>query len=299
MRWLLFSCAVLSVFTCAGNLEVGPGGENTTDGGADAGAQLTGLPADGGLPCEVAELLGTHCLSCHGAPTAGGAPMPLLTRADLLATSPRDPGLTQAQRSLIRLRDVNAPMPPSGPPPAASVDAFAAWVQSGLPVGSCGEVDAGPPVLTCRSNTSLPRPTAANDRGDDDMAPGFACISCHSGQNFMGQNPGGALRNPDDVYQYMGTVFSAVHEQDLCAPRLGIAATVEILAADGGVVATLPVTAGGNFFGNANPRTSPFRARVVTAQGTREMSTLQTNGDCNTCHTAEGREGAPGRIFLP
>lgn len=181
----------------------------------------------------------------------------------------------------------------------ALVDAFTAWVAAGLPAGNCEAVDAGPPVLTCGSNSSLPRPTPADNQRGATMAPGMACISCHSGRDFRGQNPGGALINSDDVYQYMGTVFAAVHEADLCAPRLAVAATVEILAPDGGVVARLPVNSGGNFFGNANPRPSSFRARVVTAQGTREMSTLQTNGDCNTCHTAEGREGAPGRIFLP
>jgi len=25
----------------------------------------------------------------------------------------------------------------------------------------------------------------------------------------------------------------------------------------------------------------------------------QTNGDCNACHSAEGEQGAPGRIVLP
>jgi hypothetical protein len=44
---------------------------------------------------------------------------------------------------------------------------------------------------------------------------------------------------------------------------------------------------------------SPYRARVVTANGTRAMATEQTIGDCNTCHTVSGRENAPGRIYLP
>jgi hypothetical protein len=29
------------------------------------------------------------------------------------------------------------------------------------------------------------------------------------------------------------------------------------------------------------------------------MSTLQSSGDCNGCHTEQGKNGAPGRIFLP
>jgi mono/diheme cytochrome c family protein len=97
----------------------------------------------------------------------------------------------------------------------------------------------------------------------------------------------------------MGTVFAAPHEKDLCAPRLNLSATVEILHEDGGLVVSIPVN-NGNFYADATgfpPAT--YKARVVTSQGTRTMVTAQTNGDCNSCHTAEGLNGAPGRIYLP
>jgi predicted CXXCH cytochrome family protein len=29
------------------------------------------------------------------------------------------------------------------------------------------------------------------------------------------------------------------------------------------------------------------------------MMTPQETGDCNSCHTEQGRNGAPGRILLP
>ena len=86
---MFFLCVAMSLLTCAGNLQVGSPGGVTADGGAegsDGGGLLTTLPADGGLPCEVATLLSTHCVSCHGSPTSGGAPMSLLSRADLLAS---------------------------------------------------------------------------------------------------------------------------------------------------------------------------------------------------------------------
>jgi hypothetical protein len=75
---------------------------------------------------------------------------------------------------------------------------------------------------------------------------------------------------------------------------------VEILKEDGTLVTTLTVNSGGNFYGNA-PGGAPatYRARVVTSQGSRTMMTPQSNGDCNSCHTAEGTSGAPGRIYLP
>ena len=43
----------------------------------------------------------------------------------------------------------------------------------------------------------------------------------------------------------------------------------------------------------------PFRAKVVFAGKERSMGTAQSTGDCNSCHTATGANGAPGRIVLP
>lgn len=305
MRPHLVCFAALVVATaCTGTL-IGPGDPaGAVEEGALSDGGASSLPADGGLPCGVAQLVESICISCHGAPLREGAPMPLLTREDFLAPSPVDPSRTIAERSLLRMRDPLAPMPPSGPLTPEQVETFAAWLAAGLPERSCepadaGVPDAGPPVLTCRSDSYLPTPRDDGDTASDFMAPGMACIACHLGLNFAGQNPLG-LTHGEHVYDFMGTVFAAPHERDLCAPRLLMAATVEILSVDGGLVVRLPVNAGGNFQGNA-PAGKPgaFRARVVTFAGAREMGLSQTSGDCNTCHTAEGREGAPGRIFLP
>ena len=43
----------------------------------------------------------------------------------------------------------------------------------------------------------------------------------------------------------------------------------------------------------------PYRARVRANGRVRPMGDVQTNGDCNVCHTEQGREGAPGRILWP
>lgn len=226
--------------------------------------------------------------------------MRLLSRADFLAASAANAAQTNGERSVARMRNAASPMPPGAPPPTTEVDAFAAWVTAGMPAGSCGGVDAGSTEPTCASNTSLQKPVAGDAHGGPTMAPGLACISCHSGGDFMGQNPGGALSRTDELYQFMGTVFASAHEKDLCSPALPTAARVEILDLNGAVRATLPVNGGGNFFGDApgGPIT-PYRARVVTAAGSREMVSAQTSGDCNTCHTVAGASGAPGRIFLP
>lgn len=301
---VLFACVVAGLISgCMGQLGIdGQGGGSGTTGGGNGsstgGGSGSGLPGDAGLPCEVANLLASQCTSCHGAPLAGSAPMSLRSRADLLVTSTRDPAMNYAQRSLARMRDTASPMPPGNPPPTAEVDAFAAWIAGGMLEGSCAPV--GPPVLTCTSNRFVPMPTLADEHASPTMAPGLACISCHTGQNFAGQNPGGLETDPPFIFQFMGTVFRSAREQPLCSPSLGVAATVEILDSAGTVVLQLPVNAGGNFYGSVpGPMPSPYTARVVTAAGTRVMAGAQTSGDCNTCHTPEGLQGAPGRIYLP
>lgn len=244
--------------------------------------------------------MAARCASCHGSTLSGGAPVTLLSRADFLAPSAVNAAQSYGERSVLRMRQAGSPMPPGTPPPTGEVDAFAAWVTAGMPAGSCGGVDAGSTAPTCASNTFQPQPVDGDAHGGPTMAPGFACVACHSGQDFMGQNPGGAMSRPDVLPQFMGTVFAAPHEKDLCSPALPTAARVEILDLSGAVRATLTVNAGGNFYGDVNGAAlASYRARVVTAAGSREMASAQTSGDCNTCHTVAGASGAPGRVFLP
>lgn len=65
-----------------------------------------------------------------------------------------------------------------------------------------------------------------------------------------------------------------------------------------GVATTLSLSSVGNFYSNAVVAT-PFTAKVVYNGLVREMQTPQVNGDCNSCHTVTGVNGAPGRIMLP
>jgi hypothetical protein len=60
----------------------------------------------------------------------------------------------------------------------------------------------------------------------------------------------------------------------------------------------LDVNSSGNFTSRESIAT-PYKAKVVTALGERPMLTPQTDGDCNSCHTPEGEQAAPGRITLP
>ena len=173
-----------------------------------------------------------------------------------------------------------------------------------MAVSSLPGVDAGVVVPTCPSSQFQPVPSELN--ASERMAPGLACIACHLGQNFQGQNPSGlsAPNEPPDpprILQFMGTVFAAQHEQNLCRTSSSVTgAVVEIYDANGTRVLTMTANDVGNFMGDvAGGMPTPYTAKVVTSSGSRTMSGPQTSGDCNTCHTAVGDQGAPGRIYLP
>lgn len=221
-----------------------------------------------------------------------------LTRfTDLSAMSGVEPGVEVARRALVRMRQTTSPMPPVGMarPDAASIDAFAAWVDKGMPPGSCegvapppsgDPVDMGPAETVCSSNDKWP---IGADEGPD-MNPGMACRSCH-------------LNNkPERAYFFMGTAFPTLHEQDRCFSIVPTGTRVEIIDKNGQVALTMAVRAKGNFFSDSTTTTIalPFTARVITPSGAiSQMMTPQMTGDCNGCHTEQGANGAPGRVLLP
>lgn len=117
------------------------------------------------------------------------------------------------------------------------------------------------------------------------MHPGGACITCHS----KGEGP---------KFSLAGTVFPTAHEPIDCNGVEG-ANDVHVVVTDAaGTVLTLSVNAAGNFY-STKPIVYPFHAKVVTAGQERAMGIAQMTGDCNSCHTENGANGAPGRIMLP
>ena len=123
------------------------------------------------------------------------------------------------------------------------------------------------------------------------MHPGQACIDCHT-RGVRGE------RGPR--FTLAGTVFASGHEPNDCNGVNGKAegASVEITDANGRVT-RINVNAAGNFYLEQVPLASPYTARVSYQGRTRSMVTPQTSGDCNSCHTQSGANGAPGRIALP
>lgn len=265
----------------------------TPDGPPNGGAPL--LPADGELPCEAANLVVTHCLSCHGATPAGGATFSLIRRSDFTVSSPIEPTQTIGQRAVTRMKAVVAPMPPAPAAPAAptAISAFDSWVTAGMPAGAC----ATPTIqTTCTSNASW----AGGLDGSQRMFPGLACRSCHLGQNFLGQNPRG-VSQPEEAYVFSGTLYPGFHEANSCNGISPTGAVIEILDNTGAVAFRLTPNSVGNFHSSRSGGAVglPYTARVNVNGAIRAMATKQTDGDCNTCHTEAGLNGAPGRIVSP
>ncbi len=279
----------------------GGGGGSAASSSASTGAG--GAPPQTGIPCDVATVLG-DCIGCHTSPPVAGAPMPLLSYADLAAASPK--GGTYADRSLARMQDALAPMPPSpaAAESAANIAAFQAWVSGGLPMGNCGGVDGGAPNPydtpdVCTSNIDW-----AGGEGDwgnypkSAMHPGDKCIDCHTHPGNYG------LPDTGPSLWFGGTVYPTAHEFDECFGINGqqAATTVEITDANNHVV-TAKVGVSGDFYlrkgANVPALAYPIQAKVIAGGKTRAMSQAVATGDCNSCHTLKGTGNAPGRIMAP
>ncbi len=267
-----------------------------TCGGAGGSGQTTTSTTDtntntnaAGVPCDVADVFGKHCFSCHGHPLANGVTLPLVTYDELAADSPTYPGTSVAARAVARMQ--KGDMPPAGketPASPAEIAAVQAWIASSMPKGDCGtdagaSIDAGPDPFAGPAVCSSGKHWGGIE--NDRMAPGQACTACHQKE---GEGP---------IFSIAGTVFPTAHEPDDCIASESQGATVEITGKNGKKI-SLTVNSAGNFFYEGYVAL-PYTARVITANGVREMFKEQTNGDCNTCHTQNGANGALGRILLP
>jgi mono/diheme cytochrome c family protein len=261
----------------------------------------TGLAT--GLPCDVQAVIENRCIACHDGKMAGVPKM--LDYADLLQPSKLDGLKSIAVLSVERMKSTTSPMPP---PPAEKPDAdeiqvFADWVKAGTPKNAmaCTEApptgdggadagplpDAGPDAAAgCASGVTW----KDGNKKSPLMHPGLACNACHS-----------VMGGPN--LSIAGTAYKAPHDVDDCngaAPPPTV--TVTITDAKGKVV-NATVNAAGNFFvprqQGAQRLTAPFSAKLSDGVKTRIMNGKVTSGDCNSCHTTAGKNGAPGRILVP
>ncbi len=151
-----------------------------------------------------------------------------------------------------------------------------------------GGAGGGPYIapVTCTTMTFY-------DGGDGDgMDPGWSCANCHV--------PHGAA--PAHTFDVGGTVYATAHEADDCN-GVDVSGVNVVITDESGTDHALPVNAVGNFYHDdalgSLSFAGPLMARVEYGGQVRKMLTPLTTGDCNSCHTPEGAENAPGRITLP
>jgi hypothetical protein len=164
MRYFLL---FLGIAACGGSSNVDPdgGSPDASNVGNDGGVTLNA----GRLPCDVDAILQKSCRTCHGATPQFGAPMPLVTHADLHKALPSDASKKVFQQIPVRIGDDAKPMPPAPNPRLAASDraVLDAWVNAGAPQGpeSCNTTPPGDggvigPAPTCTPDTDVIGKTA-------------------------------------------------------------------------------------------------------------------------------------------
>jgi hypothetical protein len=121
----------------------GPARPAATAGGAAVTPPTvgTGAPAAGVLPCAVSTVLAGKCQTCHAATPIGGAPMPLMTFADLQKPAVTQPTMKVYQLVKIRLHDTMRPMPPPSATALAptEMNALDTWLTAGALTGTAAD----------------------------------------------------------------------------------------------------------------------------------------------------------------
>jgi len=124
--------------------------------------------------------------------------------------------------------------------------------------------------------------------GDEEsplMHPGGDCIGCHTAED---EGP---------TFAIAGTVYEGLAAAIDCFGVSGV--TVE-LTDDAGQVVRMTTNEAGNFFLKSRDVTlqMPYTAKVIVNGVESVMATPQSDANCATCHSAEGANGAPGRIIV-
>jgi hypothetical protein len=262
------------------------GDPGAVDGdGINATGKGAGTGAETGLPCDVQQLLENRCIGCH----LGPSPAALLTYDDLMKPS-SEPSKNLAQKSLERMQSAASPMPPAPavPPTGAEIATFKAWVDAQTPKGaSCTTpppaTDGGAPGGNITPVCTSGKTNTASEGSN--MRPGEPCITCHT-------------KRGGPAFTIAGTVYPTAHEPNDCVGVAGGGTTNVVVTDNAGKVINIPVNNNGNFQYNGAVAV-PFHVKVVNGAKERAMAGTLTAGDCNTCHTVTGANGAPGRVMAP
>jgi len=180
------------------------------------------------------------------------------------------------------------------------------WINAGTSLDISFDVNTtGVVIETNTTNPGYDLPTAEamsftkNHKGGFGPVQGQACIQCHNseeGQNIVG---------------FGGTLFSYIHTpnakyyQDLSSYK------VTITRESGSSITATTRAAGSeighnNFSSTTNIGTNinftayikDSNGDVVNQSGTNTHNS-STHADCNSCHTKDGTNSAPGRVLVP
>jgi hypothetical protein len=141
------------------------------------------------------------------------------------------------------------------------------------------------PRLTAKADGPSGLKWIGGERESPFMHPGVSCIACHS----KGEGP---------RFQIAGTVYTNIDEKD---DWLGVEGAVVQLTDKKGTVVSFTTNKSGNFFSGRRDAALTFPATVKVLKGKAEnaMQSPAPSGDCLSCHTAKGANGAPGRVIAP
>jgi hypothetical protein len=152
-----------------------------------------------------------------------------------------------------------------------------------IPLVGASACAAGPPT-PCSTHV------AGGSGGEEDesalMSPGGDCIGCHG----QGEGP---------RFDIAGTVMGATNDATDCG---GISGVHVRITGDDGALIDLMTNEAGNFYRSAGaspPLVTPFSVVLERGGKERPMVRTQTDSNCMHCHTAQGAQGAPGRILAP
>jgi hypothetical protein len=123
------------------------------------------------LPCEVQRVLSENCQGCHQQPTRFGAPMPLLSHADLHAAGVGDEPVWKRVGARIHDDERLMPPPPNQALPAADLELLDAWIERGAPAAKAGE--------SCEPSASAPRAVYADPNTQPDDCENFYEFRAH------------------------------------------------------------------------------------------------------------------------
>lgn len=127
------------------------------------------------------------------------------------------------------------------------------------------------------------------DKDSPLMNPGRSCVQCHAETNDPTHAP---------LYTVGGTVMVLPHEDDDCRGAPGMTVT---LTDANGTEWSMTANSAGNFWLDADAVVAmPYTARIEDGDGNvSQMNMPVSDGDCASCHTRDGANGALGRLVPP